>query len=78
MTTNSVNDNKIYYISFLIIIIVNIINFYTNFINPNINRILQVFIGIFVHNSEQNFIKLNSYRAKKSLLEGLLYKHHNS
>lgn len=44
MIDNQINY-KNYYFSFLIIIIVNFINFYISAINPDINRILKVIIG---------------------------------
>jgi len=70
---------KNFYISFLIIIIVNFINFYTSFINPNINIIIEIFIGLHIFFSvfliirNVNFIDFFSQSNNKLFLILLLY-----
>ena len=43
------NNYKNFYFSFLIILITNLIHFYTDFINQDINRIIQTLIGFHIY-----------------------------
>ena len=79
MMNNYEISYKNFYISFLIIIIVNFINFYTFFINPNINIIIEIFIGLHIFFSifliirNVNFIDFFSQINNKLFFILLLY-----
>jgi hypothetical protein len=73
------NNNKYFYLSYLIIVIVNLINFYINAINPNLNLIIDIFIGLHIFFSvffiiyKINFIYFFSQGKNKLFFILLLY-----
>ena len=79
MMNNYEISYKNFYISFLIIIIINFINFYTSAINSNVNIIIEIFIGshiffsVFLITRKINFINFFSKNSNRLFFILLLY-----
>src|SRR5210317_1893506 len=69
--SNFENNYKNFYYSFLIIIISNLIYFYTTFINKDINRIIEILLGLHIFFSI--FFLVHKFHFKNFFIKNNIY-----